>query len=269
MKELRDILKDLENHKITTDQAEEILKMNYLNEIDDMAQLDLFRKSRTGIPEVIFAESKSIEMIEQITKQMLTKNAYALLTRITQEQFSVLDALYQNHTDYHYTPNYRGKVAFIASKDYKKPTNPGLIGLITAGTSDIPVAEEAKLILNAMGYITETTYDVGIAGMHRIFPPLKRMLESGVDVLIIFAGMEGTLPGVVSSLVDIPVIGVPTSTGYGLGGKGTGALTTMLQSCSPGLSVVNINNGFGAATMAALIVRRVHKSGLSTNHLND
>ncbi|UYP48093.1 N5-carboxyaminoimidazole ribonucleotide mutase [Candidatus Lokiarchaeum ossiferum] len=258
MKELRDILKDLEANKITVDQAEEILKLNYLNEIDELAQLDLFRKSRTGIPEVIFAESKSVEMLQKITAHMMEKSGYAILTRVTKEQFSVLDAQYKSHSNIQYQPNYQGKVIFIAKQEYKKPENPGLIGLITAGTSDIPVAEEANVVLKAMGYQTLPSYDVGIAGMHRIFPPLKKMIKAHTDVLIVFAGMEGTLPGVVSSLVDIPVIGVPTSTGYGLGEKGKGALTTMLQSCSPGISVVNINNGFGAATMAALIVKKIH-----------
>ena len=117
------------------------------------------------------------------------------------------------------------------------------VALLTAGTSDIPIAEEAQLVLEAMGISTMHTYDVGISGMHRIFPPLKRMIEARVAVFIVIAGMEGTLPGMVSALVDKPVIGVPTSTGYGLGEKGTGALGTMLQSCSPGLAVVNIDNG--------------------------
>jgi len=132
------------------------------------------------------------------------------------------------------------------------------VGIITAGSSDIPVAEEARMVLEFMGFKFTIAYDVGIAGMHRIFPPIREMLEQNVDVIIVVAGMEGTLPGVVSSLVDVPVIGVPTSTGYGLGEKGIGALTTMLQSCSPGLAVVNIDNGFGAASIAALILKRIY-----------
>jgi NCAIR mutase (PurE)-related protein len=129
------------------------------------------------------------------------------------------------------------------------------VGLLTAGTSDIPVAEEAALVMEHMGCRVERGYDVGVAGLHRLAEPLARMVKSGVDVLVVCAGMEGALPSVVTGLVDVPVIGVPTSTGYGLGGDGTAALLSMLQTCSPGLVVVNIDNGVGAGATAALIAR--------------
>jgi hypothetical protein len=135
----------------------------------------------------------------------------------------------------------------------------GKIGIITAGTSDIYIAEEAKAMIELMSADVITAYDVGISGLHRIFPPLKNMLENDVDIIIVIAGMEGTLPSVVASLVDIPVIGVPAPTGYGQGEKGSGALTTMLQSCAPGLAVVNIGNGFGAAVTAILFLKRIQK----------
>ncbi len=130
------------------------------------------------------------------------------------------------------------------------------MGLITAGTSDIPVAEEAALVIVHMGCEVERGYDTGVAGVHRLLEPLTRMVEKGADVLVVAAGMEGALPSVVAGLVDIPVIGVPTSTGYGMGGDGTGALYSILQSCSPGLVAVNIDNGVGAGAAAALIARR-------------
>ena len=127
------------------------------------------------------------------------------------------------------------------------------MGILTAGTADIPVAEEAKTVLEEMGYEVLAEYDVGVAGVHRLFPSLRKMLENDVKVLIVVAGMEGALPSLVASLVDVPVIGVPTSTGYGIGGGGVGALISMLQSCSLGLVVVNIDNGVGAGIAAALI----------------
>jgi len=130
------------------------------------------------------------------------------------------------------------------------------VGLLTAGTADIPVAEEAALVIEHMGCRVERAYDVGVAGLHRLTEPLARLVEAEVDVLVVVAGMEGALPSVVAGLVDVPVIGVPTSTGYGLGGDGTAALYAMLQSCSPGLVVVNIDNGVGAGAAAALIARR-------------
>ena len=139
---------------------------------------------------------------------------------------------------------------------YRPPEERGCVGLLTAGTSDIPVAEEAALVAVHMGCRVERGYDAGVAGIHRLLEPLTRMLESGADVLVVAAGMEGALPSVVAGLVDIPVIGVPTSTGYGMGGDGTAALYSILQSCSPGLVAVNIDNGVGAGAAAALIARR-------------
>ncbi|MHA1648270.1 MAG: nickel pincer cofactor biosynthesis protein LarB [Promethearchaeota archaeon] len=261
MKNLRKILQDLQDHKIDIDKASTLLKTDYLDKIDNMAHLDLFRELRTGIPEVIFAESKSIFQIIQISRVMLEKNNYALITRLNKDKLDALEQEFGHDANIIYKPNYDGRIAFIKNKSYEITKQNGLVGILTAGTSDIPVAEEAKMVLDAMGIHTTTKYDLGISGMHRIFPPLKNMIEMGTDVIIVIAGMEGTLPGIVSALVDIPVIGVPTSTGYGLGEKGKGALTTMLQSCSPGLAVVNIDNGFGAATMAALIVKRIEHDG--------
>jgi NCAIR mutase (PurE)-related protein len=131
---------------------------------------------------------------------------------------------------------------------------------MTGGTSDVVVAEEARTIAEEMGCEVITAYDVGIAGFHRHIKPLKRMLQEGVDAIVVVAGMEGALPSVIASLVDVPVIGVPTSVGYGFGAGGVGALTTMLQSCSPGMCVVNIDNGVGAGALAALIAHQVARA---------
>ena len=132
----------------------------------------------------------------------------------------------------------------------------GRVGVISAGTSDIPVAAEASLMAREMGATVEEVWDVGVAGLHRLVRPLERIVALGVDVIVVAAGMDGALPSVVSGLVAVPVIGLPTSVGYGFGGGGIGALTTMLQSCSPGLVVVNIDNGIGAGATAALIANR-------------
>jgi len=131
------------------------------------------------------------------------------------------------------------------------------VGVLTAGTADIPCAEEAALLAREMGCQTHTAFDVGVAGLHRLFEPLKRLLdEDRVDVLIVAAGMDGALPSVVAGLADVPVVGLPTSVGYGLGGQGIAALYSMLQSCSPGLCVVNVDNGVGAGAVAGLIANR-------------
>ena len=133
------------------------------------------------------------------------------------------------------------------------------IGIITAGTSDIGIAEEAKLMCESMNCECITSYDIGIAGLHRTFPILKEFVKADVDVIIVAAGMEGALASVVSSMVNVPVIGVPTSVGYGYGEKGIAALASMLQSCSLGLSVVNIDNGIGAGAVAAKIANQNSK----------
>ena len=135
----------------------------------------------------------------------------------------------------------------------------GKVGILTAGTSDIGVAEEARLTCEAMYCNTITTYDVGIAGLHRLFPIIKKFIEEDIDVIIVAAGMEGALASVVSSLVNVPVIGLPTSVGYGYGERGVAALASMLQSCSLGLSVVNIDNGIGAGAVASNIANRVKR----------
>jgi hypothetical protein len=245
----------MQNNELSIDDAESLIKIDYLDKLDEMVQLDIFRQARTGIPEVIFAQSKTTSQVVKITQTLLEKNHYVIVTRTTPPQRDVLAKQYGSNSKYKFELNEPARIIVIKEISYQFPQISGKVGIISAGTSDIPVADEARVVLEAMGIQTKFTYDVGISGMHRIFPPIKEMLNEKVDVFIVVAGMEGTLPGVVSALVDKPVIGVPTSIGYGLGEKGIGALTTMLQSCSPGLAVVNIDNGFGAATFASLVVK--------------
>jgi len=148
----------------------------------------------------------------------------------------------------------------IARPGVDRPSRGGIVGILSAGTSDIPVASEAGIIAAEMGATVLEAWDVGVAGLHRLVEPLERFAANRVDVIIVAAGMDGALPSVVAGLVDVPVIGLPTSIGYGLGAGGVGALTTMLQSCAPGLAVVNIDNGIGAGSTAALIANRAASS---------
>lgn len=149
-------------------------------------------------------------------------------------------------------------MAIVRRDGIRTPSTGGRVGILTAGTSDQAIAEEAGILCQEMGCSVYTAYDVGVAGIHRLFGPLQEFLESvDVDVIIVAAGMDGALPSVVSGLVNVPVIGLPTSVGYGMGGQGQGALMAMLQTCSPGLCVVNIDNGIGAGAMAGLIANRV------------
>lgn len=269
-KSILDLLQAYKLGKIDENSILKLLKLDYIEKIDNFAQLDIFRQERKGIPEVIFAQSKSVEMIIEIIDKMLAKKDFILISRIREDQFPKIEEYVKSNPNYTMDSNKRARTAKIYKRGSEKnqtinsnigsEKEKGKVGIISAGTSDIPVAEESKMVIEAMGCETLTCYDIGIAGFHRIFEPLKQMLEADVDVFIVVAGMEGTLPGVITALVNVPVIGVPTSSGYGYKGNGEGALITMLQSCSPGLMVVNIDNGFGAGACAALIAKNAHRT---------
>ena len=176
-----------------------------------------------------------------------------IITKLDNEKYEkILSDLNNDSLIYDY--NKRAQILVIR-KEIKKMEPIAKIGIITAGTSDINIAEEARVIVEEGGSEAITSYDIGIAGIHRLFPQIAHMVKEGVRAFIVCAGMEGALPSVVAGLVDVPVIGVPTSVGYGVGEGGRVALDAMLQSCAPGIAVVNIDNGFGAAVFALTIVK--------------
>ena len=187
----------------------------------------------------------------------MNSRKFAIISRYNEEQKKMIYEYYGKNSDFFIEVNELGKIIVIKKSEFEFEKKGGIVGIITAGSSDIPIAVEAEIIAKAMGCEVISTYDVGIAGMHRIFTPLGDMIKKGVHVIIVCAGMEGTLPGVIAALVDVPVIGVPISSGYGLGAEGKGALIAMLQSCSPGLVVVNIDNGFGAGASAAIMANKM------------
>ncbi len=204
-------------------------------------------------------KKKTPQMVVEISKAFLLKNKFAIISRYRDDQKVLLENTYKDDDKIDLEIKELAKIIIIKEKGFSFEKKRGIIGIITAGSSDIPVAQEAGAISKVMGCEIITSFDIGIAGMHRLFTPLSEMIKKGVHIIIVCAGMEGTLPGVVAALVDIPIIGVPVSSGYGLGEKGKGALITMLQSCSPGLLVVNIDNGFGAGASAALIANKIAK----------
>jgi len=249
----REILEKLISGEITIEEAEEKLSTNQIEMVENIVRYDLSREERTGIPEVIYAETKSSEVVYEIAKKVLKKKPIVLLSRIKEEQVEFIQKLEEDYTlEYGITKNF----CRIKHKDYLLKTDKGKIGIITAGTSDIPAAEEAKAIAEMMGCEVIIINDIGVAGIHRLFEPLQRLMKEEIDVLIVAAGMEGALPTVVTGLVNVPVIGLPISTGYGYGGKGQTALMSMLQSCALGLAVVNIDGGISAGAIAAKIARR-------------
>ena len=257
MSDIKEILTKLLKEEMSIEEAERLLRANHVEEVGDLAKLDIFRKTRTGTPEVIFAQNKEPQIVIEISKKFLQSKQFAIISRYNEDQKILIENIFGGDENYDININELGKILVIKEKSYKFPKKGGIVGIITAGSSDIPVAVEAEVIAEAMGCKVIKTYDVGIAGIHRIFTPLSDMIKKGVHIIIVCAGMEGTLPGLVAALVEVPVIGVPISSGYGMGEKGKGALVTMLQSCSPGLLVVNIDNGFGAGASAAIIANKI------------
>lgn len=224
------------------------------NECLPFATPDLDRTQRKGVPEVILADRKTTEQAVAIAHVFLQRTGRAILSRVGPELEARLRAEFSAVELEWVDPP---RAAVLRRPDFQRPQTGGRVGVITAGTSDVPVAEEAALLCREMGCSVHTAYDVGVAGLHRLFEPLSALLEQAqVDVLIVAAGMDGALPSVVSGLVDVPVIGLPTAVGYGLGGDGVAALYAMLQTCAPGMSVVNIGNGIGAGAVAGLIANR-------------
>lgn len=237
-----------------TDQERELRKLLHISHVAEFARLDLYRDVRKGVPEVVFAQRKSDEQLEAIVKRFVEARGLALVSRLEPARAEKLRAALDPGLTFDYDAA-AGTLA-VRTGEYRPPEPAGCVGVLTAGTADIPAAEEAALVIAYMGVRVEKAYDVGVAGVHRLLEPLTRIIEAGAAALVVAAGMEGALPSVVAGLVDIPVIGLPTSTGYGLGGEGTAALYSILQSCSPGLVAVNIDNGVGAGAAAALIARR-------------
>jgi len=215
---------------------------------------DAGREQRKGVPEVIFGETKAVPQIIAMAQTLLDGSGRAIISRVQPEAMVSLRAAFQAYTVY---VREAARAMVIYKPDYVRRSTGGHVGIISAGTSDIPVAEEAALIAEEMGCRVTCIYDVGVAGLHRLIEPLRNLLSTEVDAIIVAAGMDGALPSVVTGLVPVPVIGLPTSIGYGLGGKGVAALLAMLQTCAPGLTVVNIDNGVGAGSTAALIANRV------------
>jgi NCAIR mutase (PurE)-related protein len=212
------------------------------------------REERKGVAEVILGETKEPAQIIAMARSLVSASGRAIISRV---QPGIVEVLREAFPGYDFRIREDARAVVIYRPDYVRRSTGGLVGVISAGTSDIPMAEEAALIAEEMGCHVTRIYDVGVAGLHRLMEPLRNLLSNGVDVIIVVAGMDGALPSVVAGLVPVPVIGLPTSIGYGMGGKGVAALLSMLQTCVPGLSVVNIDNGVGAGSTAAIIANRV------------
>lgn len=242
---LKEILQAIKNKRLTVAEAYSRLK-NLSYEDLGYAKVDHHRHLRKGFPEVIYCEGKTPLQIANIASRIAHHGHDVLATRANRKDFLAVKKILPK-ASYHET-------ARIISIQKPRRLAAGFIAIITAGTADLPVAEEAAVTAEFLGHKIERLYDVGVAGIHRLLKNLKKIEKA--KVLIVVAGMEGALPSVVGGLVDQPVIAVPTSVGYGASFKGLSALLTMMNSCAPGVGVVNIDNGFGAAVLAHTILNR-------------
>jgi hypothetical protein len=241
--EIENILQQFKSGQIDLKEALERLK-HFPYEEMGFAKIDSQRHLRKGFPEVIFCPGKTLEQISKITKRIKEIKGKIIATRASLEIYQTIKEIISEVT-------YFSEARIVAIKEEEKKVSSKYILVVSGGTADIQVAEEAAVIAELMGNKVERLYDVGVAGLHRLMDNLKKLLAA--NVLIVVAGMEGALPSVIGGLVDKPIIAVPTSIGYGASFKGIAALLTMLNSCAPGLAVVNIDNGFGAGYMASLI----------------
>lgn len=240
------ILEQVAGGSLSPSQALERLRLLPYEDLG-FATLDTHRALRTGLPEVVFCAGKTEDQVAQIVARLASRHARVLGTRATPQQFRAASAL---TPDLNYDPVAR---ALWLDREPQRPRKPGVV-IVTAGTADEPVAAEAALTLRLFGHEAAWICDVGVAGLHRLRPHLPTLAEA--TVVIVVAGMEGALPSVVGGLVSAPVVAVPTSVGYGAGAGGFAALLAMLSACAPGVSVVNVDNGFGAAVVAARINER-------------
>ena len=244
---IRDILRMYRNGEVSEDEAAGALEGLRIEIIDGMARIDTGRSVRCGMPEVVLAEGKEPETFAGIMLAQVKAAGRCVATRVSPAHLDALRA--RLPTDVQMEHREAARAVVLSTGDNSAPRR-GTVAILTAGTSDIPVAEEARLIAEEMGCEVRTAYDVGVAGIHRLFSALKDLIPA--DVFIVAAGREGTLPAIVAGLVDRPVIGVPVSTGYGYMGGGEAALASMLQACSV-LAVVNIDAGFTAGAFAAQV----------------
>ncbi|MCC5428604.1 nickel pincer cofactor biosynthesis protein LarB [Clostridium botulinum] len=241
--DIKKLLLDIKSDKISLEDGVNILQDLPFKDLG-YAKIDNHREMRVGYPEVIYCAGKTVDQIKGIIEFMLTKENNILGTRATKEAYEEVKKICPE-------AEYNELARTIVIKKREVKSKGGYIAVVTAGTSDIPVSEEAAVTAEIFGNKVERIYDVGVAGIHRLFDKLE--LIRGARVIVVAAGMEGALASVVGGLVDKPVIAVPTSIGYGANFQGLSALLSMLNSCASGVSVVNIDNGFGAGYLASMI----------------
>lgn len=241
---LQQLLKAVSAGEVSSKQAFELLKTLTYDDLE-FAKIDSYRAVRQGIPEVIFGPGKTAPQIVKIAETLLTNHKIVVATKVTAEVAEQVLSLIPDG-------RYEQTAKMLIFGTAPEPNTATTVSVVTAGTADLPVAEEAALYLVASGIKVNRVFDVGVAGIHRLFPHVQQLKES--QAVIVVAGMDGALASVIGGLIASPIIAVPTSVGYGASFQGLSALLAMLSSCAAGLTVVNIDNGFGAAVAALRII---------------
>ena len=250
---MEDWVRRLRQGEISETAALAELRRAQLEELGGAAQLDIARERRRGLPEVVLAEGKRPEEAARLAVRLALDRGQGLVSRLGERHWAALrEAAARADVALH---EHR-RAARVVRADFVVPARGGRVAILTAGTSDLDAAEEVRAVVDACGHEVRLRADIGVAGLHRLLGPLAELQAWDPDVVVVAAGMDGVLPGIVAGLMAVPVVGLPVSTGYGKGGGGRGALTTMLQSCAGGLTVVNIDNGVGAGQAAILVANR-------------
>jgi NCAIR mutase (PurE)-related protein len=255
--DLKTILEKFAKGELALEEVHKQISIHSIEHVgDNLAKLDVGRDFRKGVPEAVLGEGKQSSEIVRIVLSAVRIRGNVVVSRIRREDLSNICKTLKKK-NLHVEVGKSSTTILVKANPQAKQRTGGRIGILSAGTSDIGVAEEARLMAEAMGCSAIAYYDVGIAGLHRLLPAMQKMISADVGAIVVIAGMEGALASVVSSMVNVPVIGVPTSVGYGFGSAGIAALSCMLQSCAFGLAVVNIDNGVGAGAFEALIANRI------------
>ncbi len=253
--EIRDILEKYKKGEIDEKEVERILKLFDYERFGNIA-FDVSRRKRIKIPEIIYGYKKDIEDILKAISCCMKYDDICFVSRLNRKKFETIREILK---EYILEYNEKCFLLKIKKRDYSPKKYKGRIAIITAGASDTRYAEESYEILSEYFENVFRFYDIGVSGIHRTLDIAKEIYEKDIDIVIVFAGFEGALPSILGGLLDIPIIAVPTSTGYGFGGKGIAALLSMLNSCSPNIAVVNINSGVRAALYAYIILRRIYR----------
>ncbi|MEM1809916.1 MAG: nickel pincer cofactor biosynthesis protein LarB [Thermofilaceae archaeon] len=254
---VREVLEAVARGSISVEEAERRLRLLTLEIVGDYARLDVGRELRRGVPEIVLGDVKRVGELVEIIRRKLPAAGRVIVSRVGRRK---VEAIIGELKPANYRYEERARILVVYGEGFQPRKTGGRVAVLSGGTADIPVAEEARVVAEEMGCEVRCWYDVGVAALHRAIQAVREALEWGADAMIVAAGREAALASVVASLADVPVVGLPVSVGYGFAGQGLSALASMLQSCPLGLAVVNIDAGVAAGVFAAMVANAVARA---------